>query len=138
LATTISAIFPPTGHLQGVSERGDAHGRGTKEGRRLLLYVPLPGRRYYFTIGNVREAQAHAKRVEVDETLARIDRGRLAVPEGVRLEDSFAASGKAPVLSARPETTTARQPVAPAEPMSMGTWRARGARSITSRSWVCH
>jgi site-specific recombinase XerD len=45
----------------------------------------------------------------VDETLALLERGRLTVPEGVRLEDFVAAGGKAPALSSRRETTTARQ-----------------------------
>jgi len=35
------------------------------------------GRRYYFAVGNVTEAQALAKGAEVDETLALIERGRL-------------------------------------------------------------
>ena len=42
------------------------------------------GRRYYFALGNVPEAQALAKGAEVDETLALIERGRLTVPEGDR------------------------------------------------------
>ena len=42
-------------------------------------------------------------------TLALIERGRITVPEGVTLEDFVAAGGKAPVLSTRPETVTARQ-----------------------------
>jgi hypothetical protein len=67
------------------------------------------GRRFYFAVGNVTESQAAAKATEVDETLALIERGRLEVPEGVRLEDFVAAGGKAPVVAARPETVTARQ-----------------------------
>jgi hypothetical protein len=67
------------------------------------------GRRYYFAVGNVSEDQARAKGLEVDETLALLERGRLEVPEGVALEEFVAAGGKAPVVSARPETVTARQ-----------------------------
>ena len=55
------------------------------------------GRRYYFAVGNVPEAQALAKGAEVDETLGLIERGRLTIPEGVTLEDFVAAGGKAPV-----------------------------------------
>jgi integrase len=67
------------------------------------------GRRYYFTLGKMSEDQAKAKGIEVDETLALIERGRLTVPDGTALEDFVAAGGKAPVVSARPETVTARQ-----------------------------
>jgi hypothetical protein len=67
------------------------------------------GQRFYFAVGKLTEAQALAKATEVDETLALIERGRLVVPEGVRLEDFVAAGGKAPVLSARPENVTAKQ-----------------------------
>lgn len=38
------------------------------------------GRCYYFTVGNVPEAQAFAKSAEMDETLGLIERGRLTVP----------------------------------------------------------
>ena len=65
------------------------------------------GRRLYFAVGNVTEAQARAKSVEVDETLGLIERGRLAVPEGVELEEFVTAGGKAPIISARPKTVTA-------------------------------
>jgi integrase len=67
------------------------------------------GKRYYFAVGNVTEAQALAKGAEVDETLTLIERGRLTVPDGVALEDFVAAGGKVPKVSARPETVTARQ-----------------------------
>jgi integrase len=67
------------------------------------------GRRFYFAVGKLTEAQARAKATEVDETLALIERGRLVVPEGVRFEDFVASGGKVPVLSAKPETVTARQ-----------------------------
>jgi len=67
------------------------------------------GRRYYFAVGNVTEAQALAKGAEVDETLDLIERGRLTVPEGVMLEEFVAAGGKIPVISARPETVAVRQ-----------------------------
>ncbi len=67
------------------------------------------GKRYYFAVGDVTEAQANAKGTEVDETLALIERGRITVPEGVALEDFVACGGKVPVVSARPETATARQ-----------------------------
>src|SRR5579871_3504251 len=55
------------------------------------------------------EAQAKAKGVEVDETLALIERGRLVVPEGISLEEFVATGGKVPLVSARPQTVTARQ-----------------------------
>src|SRR4051812_35263191 len=80
-----------------------------KKGNAYYCTFRFRGQRYYFALGNVSEAQARAKGAEVDETLALLERGRLAVPEGVRLEDFVAAGGKAPVLSARPETVTARQ-----------------------------
>jgi integrase len=67
------------------------------------------GSRYYFALGNITEQQAHARAVEVDEILDLIERGRLTVPENVRLEDFVAAGGKVPVISARPDTITARQ-----------------------------
>lgn len=67
------------------------------------------GKRFYFAAGNLTEPQAQAKAAEVDETLDLIERGRLTVPEGVSLEDFVAAGGKVPVVSARPETITARQ-----------------------------
>ena len=67
------------------------------------------GKRYYFAIGNIPEVQALAKGAEVDETLGLIERGRLTVPDGVPLEAFVAAGGKAPVLSARPETISASQ-----------------------------
>ena len=66
------------------------------------------GKRYYFAVGNVPEAQALAKGAEVDETLGLIERGRLTVPDGVALEDFVAAGGKVRAVSARPETVTAR------------------------------
>jgi hypothetical protein len=59
--------------------------------------------------GGLTEEQARARGVEVDETLELIERGRLTVPEGVSLEDFVAAGGKAPIVSAGPETVTARQ-----------------------------
>jgi hypothetical protein len=67
------------------------------------------GRRFYFVVGNVTETQARAKVAEVDETLALIERGRVAIPEGVRLEDFVAAGGKAPVMPLRPNTVSVRQ-----------------------------
>ncbi len=67
------------------------------------------GRRFYFTIGKVSEAQARAKATEVDGTLALIERGRLQLPPEVNLEDFVAAGGKVPVISARPEIVTLRQ-----------------------------
>jgi hypothetical protein len=45
----------------------------------------------------------------VDETLTLLERGRLAIPEGVALEDFVAAGGKTPVVAVRPQTITARQ-----------------------------
>ena len=67
------------------------------------------GERFYFALGNVTEAQALAKGAEVDETLKLLDRGRLSVPENITLEKFVAAGGKAPVVFARPETTTVRK-----------------------------
>jgi hypothetical protein len=109
IALLISAIFPPAGHLQGVSAGGDAHGRHPKKADGYHCTFRFQGRRFYFAIGKVTEPQALAKATEVDETLALLERGRLVVPEGVRLEDFVASGGKAPVLAPRPETVTARQ-----------------------------
>jgi integrase len=80
-----------------------------KKGNGYYCTFRFQGRRYYFAIGQVSEGQAQARGVEVDETLGLIERGRLAVPEGVRLEDFVAAGGKVPIIAARPEVTTARQ-----------------------------
>jgi integrase len=85
--------------MAGIRKKGDAY----------YCTFRFQGRRYYFTVGNVSEAQALAKGAEVDETLALLERGRLSVPEGVTLEDFVAAGGKVPKVSARPETVTARQ-----------------------------
>jgi integrase len=85
--------------MAGIRKKGDAY----------YCTFRFQGRRFYFTIGNLSEAQALAKGAEVDETLALIERGRLTVPEGISLEAFVAAGGKAPVVSARPETVTARQ-----------------------------
>jgi hypothetical protein len=62
------------------------------------------GRRYYFALGKMPEAQAKAKGAKVDETLALIERGRLTVPEGVTLEEFVAASAakREPTMSCRP------------------------------------
>src|SRR5262245_48602171 len=86
-------------HMAGIRKKGDAY----------YCTFRFQGRRYYFTVGNVSEAQALAKGAEVDETLGLLERGRLTVPEGVTLEDFVAAGGKVPKVSARPETVTARQ-----------------------------
>jgi hypothetical protein len=80
-----------------------------KKGNACYCTFRFQGRRYYFTVGDMSEAQAKAKGVEVDETLALIERGRLIVPEGVSLEEFVAAGGKVPLISARPQTATARQ-----------------------------
>ncbi len=85
--------------MAGIRKKGDAY----------YCTVRFLGRRYYFALGQLTEEQARAKGVEIDETLGLIERGRLTVPDGVTLEDFVAAGGKAPVLSARPETTTLRQ-----------------------------
>ena len=85
--------------MAGVRKKGDSY----------YCTFRFRGRRFYFTIGRVPQAQALAKGAEVDETLALIERGRLAVPDGITLEDFVAAGGKAPVLAVRPETITARQ-----------------------------
>ncbi len=80
-----------------------------KKGNAFYCTFRFQGHRYYFAVGQVSEEQAQAKCVEVDEVLALIERGRLTVPDGVRLEDFVAAGGKAPLISARPETVSARQ-----------------------------
>lgn len=80
-----------------------------KKGDTFYCTFRFQGRRHYFTVGDVTEAQARAKGVEVDETLELIARGRLAVPDGVILEDFISCGGKVPVVSARPETTTLRK-----------------------------
>jgi integrase len=85
--------------MAGIRKKGDAY----------YCTFRFQGRRYYFTVGNVSEAQALAKGAEVDETLALLERGRLSLPEGVALQDFVAAGGKAPKVSTRPETVTARQ-----------------------------
>jgi integrase len=85
--------------MAGIRKKGDAY----------YCTFRFQGRRYYFAVGNVSEAQALAKGAEVDETLALLERGRLSLPEGVALEDFVAAGGKVPKVSARPETVTARQ-----------------------------
>jgi integrase len=85
--------------MAGVRKKGDAY----------YCTFRFQGRRYYFTAGKLSEDQARAKATEVDETLDLLERGRLAVPEGVSLEDFVASGGKVPVVSARPETVTARQ-----------------------------
>jgi integrase len=80
-----------------------------KKGEAYYCTFRFQGSRYYFTVGSVSEVQAQAKASEVDETLDLIERGRLAIPDGVALEDFVAAGGKTPVVSARPETVTTRQ-----------------------------
>jgi integrase len=80
-----------------------------KKGKGWYCTFRFQGQRYYFALGNVTEEQAGARGLEVAETLGLIERGRLTVPDGVSLEDFVAAGGKAPVISARPETVTARQ-----------------------------
>jgi integrase len=85
--------------MAGIRKKGDAY----------YCTFRFQGRRFYFTVGNVTKAQALAKGAEVDETLGLLERGRLTLPEGVALGDFVAAGGKVPVVSARPETTTARQ-----------------------------
>jgi hypothetical protein len=86
-------------HMAGIRKKGDAS----------YCTFRFQGRRYYFTIGKVSEAQALAKGTEVDETLTLLERGRLALLEGAVLEDFVAAGGKIPKVSARPESVTARQ-----------------------------
>ncbi|MHB1426789.1 MAG: tyrosine-type recombinase/integrase [Gemmataceae bacterium] len=85
--------------MAGIRKKGDAY----------YCTFRFQGRRYYFTVGNLSEAQALAKGAEVDETLALLERGRLSLPEGVALQEFVAAGGKAPKASARPETVMARQ-----------------------------
>ncbi|MBX6313679.1 MAG: tyrosine-type recombinase/integrase [Isosphaeraceae bacterium] len=84
--------------MAGIRKKGDAY----------YCTFRFQGRRYYFTVGNVPEAQARAKGTEVDETLDLLERGRLTIPDGVPLEEFVAAGGKAPVAPVRPETVTAR------------------------------
>jgi integrase len=85
--------------MAGIRKKGDAY----------YCTFRFQGRRFNFTVGKVTEQQARAKGAEVDETLGLIERGRLTLPEGVPFEDFVAAGGKAPVISARPETTTLRK-----------------------------
>jgi hypothetical protein len=84
--------------MAGIRKKGDAY----------YCTFRFHGKRYYFTVGNVSEAQALAKGAEVDETLDLLDRGRLSIPDGVSLEEFVAPGGKAPVVAVRPETVTAR------------------------------
>jgi integrase len=74
-----------------------------KKGDSCYCTFLFQGRRYHFTVGDVTEAQALAKGTEVDETLGLLERCRLALPEGVALEDFVAAGGKVPTVSARPD-----------------------------------
>ena len=85
--------------MAGIAKKGDAFYCSFRHG----------GKRHYFTVGRVTEAQARAKATEVDETLSLIDRGRLEVPAGVAIEEFVAGGGKAPAVSARQETLAARQ-----------------------------
>lgn len=80
-----------------------------KKGGSYYCTFRFQGRRYYFTVGNVPEAQALAKGAEVDETLDLLERGRLSIPDGVSLEEFVAAGGKSPVVAVRPETVIARE-----------------------------
>jgi hypothetical protein len=80
-----------------------------KNGGAYYCTFRFQGKRYYFTVGDISEAQARAKGTEVDETLNLIERGRLTVPDGVPLEEFVAAGGKAPVVVERSETFTARR-----------------------------
>lgn len=83
--------------MAGIRKKGDAY----------YCTFRFQGKRYYFTVGDISEAQALAKGTEVDETLNLIERGRLTVPDGVPLEEFVAAGGKAPVVVERSETFTA-------------------------------
>lgn len=85
--------------MAGIRKKGDAY----------YCTFRFGGKRYYFAVGNVTEAQALAKGAEVDETLSLVERGRLAVPADVALEEFVATGGKVPVLSARPEVITLRE-----------------------------
>jgi len=87
--------------MAGIAKKGDAD--------YCSFRFRFRGHRYYFTAGKVTEAQTRAKATEVDGALDLIELGRLEVPPGVPPEEFVAAGGKIPVLSARPETTTARQ-----------------------------
>ncbi len=87
--------------MAGIRKKGDAY----------YCTFRFQGRRYYFTVGDMPEAQALAKGAEVDETLGLIELGRLTVPEGVSLEEFVAAGGKAPVVAVRPETVTTRNTI---------------------------
>jgi hypothetical protein len=63
------------------------------------------GRRFYFAERTLTEAKA----AEVDEMPDLIGRGRLTVHEGVSFKVFVAANGQVSVVSARPETTSARR-----------------------------
>lgn len=80
-----------------------------KKGNSFYCTFRFQGQRYYFANGQASEEQAQARGIEVDETLALIERGRLTVTEGVPLEDFVAAGGNVPQLPARVEAVTARQ-----------------------------
>src|SRR5262245_47858675 len=84
--------------MAGIRKKGDSY----------YCTFRFQGRRYYFTVGNVPEAQALAKGAEVDETLELIERGRLSIPDDMPLEEFVAAGGKSLVVAVRPETVTAR------------------------------
>ncbi|HYV39715.1 MAG TPA: tyrosine-type recombinase/integrase [Gemmataceae bacterium] len=85
--------------MAGIRKKGDAY----------YCTFRFQGRRYYLAFGKLTESQAQARAVEVDETLDLIERGRLAVPEGVPLEDFVVAGGKVLAVSAKQEKITARQ-----------------------------
>jgi hypothetical protein len=80
-----------------------------KKGDAYYCTFRYQGRRFHFAVGKVSEEQARAKGTQVDEVLSLLERGLLTLPEGVPLEAFVAAGGKVPVVSARPETITARQ-----------------------------
>ena len=80
-----------------------------KKGDSFYCTFRFAGKRHYFTVGKVTEAQARAKATEVDETLDLIERGRLEVPAEIALIEFVAAGGRIPVTSVRPETIGATE-----------------------------
>src|SRR5436305_8706791 len=73
-------------HMAGIRKKGDA----------FYCTFRFQGRRYYFTVGNVPEAQALAKGAEVDETLDLLERGRLSIPDGVSSRSSSRPAARSP------------------------------------------
>jgi hypothetical protein len=79
-----------------MTERVPAMAAITKKGNGYFCTFRYQNQRYYFAIGKVSEREALAKGAEVDETVALLKKGRLSIPQGVRIEDFVANGGKAP------------------------------------------